>query len=586
MKKVAILVQSKDSHVSVERLRELGVLHVEHKQLPKGDNVSALKEDLNLIDSCIRTLFQEEFSSKTITPDAQELSDWKFTARHIVDLGKRVNQLKDYAFTLTNRISSWGSWGDFQPESIQGLKDKGVLIRLYQIPVKEIKNLPQTVVVKKLAVIRGIANCVLISRRDYKLPFKEIALPEMGLNQMRSRLSEDERTMAAIKAEIRQAQCYHQSFLRSKRLLEEDLEFQQALSGMGRSSSLSYLAGYIPNDAQGLLQETAKREHWGITIKDPGEKDQVPTLIRNGRWISIIKPVFKLIELVPGYKELDISLCFLVFFSIFFGMLIGDAGIGLIFAGLTLFAQRKWSKKLKDQSLFVLFYISSACAVLWGALTGTFFGQEWLAPWFEPLIPALRNDKTIQSLCFLLGAVHLSIAHAWRGMLKLPHVTALAEVGWIAILWGAFFLARMLVLAETLPAFTKWLFIGGMSLIIFFTNPSRNLLKGIGAGLAGLLSNVVNSFTDVVSYVRLFAVGLATVAVADAFNKMAMEVGFSSITASVIAALILIVGHSLNILLAPMSILVHGVRLNVLEFCNHIDIKWSGFAYKPLKRGS
>jgi len=153
MKKVAILVQSKDSHVSVERLRELGVLHVEHKQLPKGDNVSALKEDLNLIDSCIRTLFQEEFSSKTITPDAQELSDWKFTARHIVDLGKRVNQLKDYAFTLTNRISSWGSWGDFQPESIQGLKDKGVLIRLYQIPVKEIKNLQNC----RLAII---PNCL------------------------------------------------------------------------------------------------------------------------------------------------------------------------------------------------------------------------------------------------------------------------------------------------------------------------------------------------------------------------------------------------------------------------------------------
>lgn len=584
MKKVAVLVESKDSKPAVERLRGLGVLHVEHQQLPKGGDLNVLQEDLHLVEEALRILSQEEFLAQDASFDEQGLSDWRFTAQHILDSHKRLNQLRDFALTLKNKISFWEAWGDFEPQPISALKLKGIFIRLYQIPVKQLNSLPEQVIVKKLAVVRGIANCLAISRKDEKLPFKEAALPQMSLADMRARLAEDEQTMQLIRDDIRRARGYRRALLQIKRVLEEKLEFQQALGGMGESATLKYITGYIPYDAQGLLQEAANKEKWGIMINEPAEDDQVPTLIRNPHWVSIIRPVFKLIELVPGYKELDISLWFLVFFSIFFGMLIGDAGIGLIFLGLTLFAQRKWGRKPSEKSLFVLFYICSACAVIWGILTGTFFGQEWLPQWVSPLIPALRSDKNIQTICFFLGALHLSIAHTWRAMLKLPSPKALAEIGWISILWGAFCLARMLVLGDTLPVFTKWLFIGGAGLIIFFTNPSRNLLRGVGAGFGNLLLNAVNSFTDVVSYVRLFAVGLATVAVADAFNKMAMEIGCSNIISAVVTALVLVVGHTLNVLLAPMSILVHGVRLNVLEFCNHIDIKWRGFAYKPLKR--
>jgi len=234
-------------------------------------------------------------------------------------------------------------------------------------------------------------------------------------------------------------------------------------------------------------------------------------------------------------------------------------------------------------SLTILFYLLSSCTIVWGALTGTFFGQEWLPQTVKPLIPALRDDRNIQAFCFLLGAVHLSIAHLWRTIVKLPSVRALSEIGWVLILWGAFFLANMLILGDAFPAFGKWLFIAGASLVVLFTNPTRNVFKGIGAGLGNLLLNVVNSFTDIVSYIRLFAVGLATVAVADAFNKMAMEIGYGSVTTGIVTSFILLLGHTLNLILGPMSILVHGVRLNVLEFCSHLDINWSGFSYKPLQ---
>lgn len=583
MKKIAILVQAKDAASCLEALRKLAVVHIEHQRLPQGKDISALREKVALINDVLIVLTQEEFISPAGREGDQGLTEWELSAQHILELRNRFNQLKDYAITLEAGISQWQSWGDFDPDSLRSLSAQGIYAGLYQVPGKEIKHLAPTLVVKEISRSHGIVNCLVIAREKINLQFKQVALPAMGLKAMQKRLTEDKRTMEAIKEQVRRHLPLYKSFMRIKEALKKDLEFQEALNGMGQAQDLSYLSGYIPYDAEERLKQEARKQKWGIMISEPGPHDRVPTLIRNPRWVSIIKPVFKLIEVIPGYQELDISLWFLIFFSIFFGMLIGDAGIGLIFLGLTYLAQKKWARQLQDQSLFILFYLLSFCSVIWGALSGTFFGQSWLTPYLKPLMPALRNDKNVQTLCFLLGAVHLSIAHGWRALLKLPSVKAWAEIGWMSVLWGAFFLAKMLVLGDSFPSWAKWLFIFGVALIVLFTHPSKNVLKGLGEGIGNLLLNLVNSFTDIVSYIRLFAVGLATVAVADSFNQMAMEIGFTGIIPGLISCVILLVGHSLNMILAPMSILVHGVRLNVLEFCSHLDIKWSGFAYQPLK---
>lgn len=216
------------------------------------------------------------------------------------------------------------------------------------------------------------------------------------------------------------------------------MEFLQALRGMGESGDFRYLRGFAPVDTAQEFIKISQQENWGIIINDPAEDDLVPTLVRNPKWVSLISPVFKMIEVVPGYRELDISLWFLIFFSVFFGILIGDAAYGLIYFIFTFIAQRKFGRKLPDQSIFMLFYLLSACAVIWGLLSGTFFGQEWLPAAFKPLMPALRDDKNLQALCFFLGALHLSIAHLWRAFRKIPSLTALSEMGWICVLWGAF----------------------------------------------------------------------------------------------------------------------------------------------------
>ncbi|MCK5580108.1 MAG: hypothetical protein KAJ18_02420, partial [Candidatus Omnitrophica bacterium] len=132
--------------------------------------------------------------------------------------------------------------------------------------------------------------------------------------------------------------------------------------------------------------------------------------------------------------------------------------------------------------------------------------------------------------------------------------------------------------------FAKLFFIVGPVLVVGFTSPNKNPLKAIGPGLGDLALNVINTFTDVVSYIRLFAVGLATVAVADATNAMAMDIGFGSPVSAIITLIILFIGHTINIILALMAILVHGLRLNVLEFSGHLNMEWAGFSYSPFRR--
>jgi len=584
MKKVSVIVQAKDTDSTMQRLRSLGALHIEHQQPPQGKDISGLKDDITLIDEVVGILSEEKFSQGIKSAPGKELEDWKFRVKHIIDLNKRLEQLEEYSHVLINRISQWEEWGDFDPDSIRALEEKQVYVRLYQVPVKELNHFPSQIVVKNLFTSAGIAHCVVIAREKTELPFKELPLPKMGLEKTRTRLYEDRRIMELITEEILQSAGYLPGLLEIKKSLEKELEFHEALRGMGQAGNIMYLSGYVPYDAVENLQGVSRREKWGISVNDPSDEDRVPTLMRNPHWVTLINPVFKFIEIVPGYREFDISLWFLIFLSFFFGVIIGDAGYGTIYFALTLFAHRKFGHRIKDKTVIYLFYVFSLCAITWGLLSGTILGTAWLKGRFNPLVPALADDKFVRRLFFLVGATHLSIAHIWRIIVQFPSFVALTEVGWICILWSAFFLTRSLLLGDGLPSWIMILIMVGCALVVFYSNPRKNIVNRILAGLGTLVLNLMNNFTDVVSYIRLFAVGLAGVAVANAFNTMASSVAGMGIFSVILGGLILIAGHGLNIIiLGPMSVLVHGVRLNVLEFCMHLDVKWNGFAYNPLR---
>ncbi|VAX35492.1 V-type ATP synthase subunit I [hydrothermal vent metagenome] len=246
--------------------------------------------------------------------------------------------------------------------------------------------------------------------------------------------------------------------------------------------------------------------------------------------------------------------------------------------GATAFIHFKFGKKMEDKTPFYLMYVLTAFTCLWGVLTGTYFGQAWLPASVSPVIPWLNDFTNVQLLCFSIALVHLSIARGWAALAKFPSITFLSEVGWLLIVWGMFFVANMFVLGMAFPAFAKFFFILGIPLAFFFMVEPKDFLKSVGMEIVPFFLNVISAGTDLVSYIRLFAVGLATIAVADATNSMA------GIVPPLATPVVLLFGHTLNLILALMAILVHAIRLNVLEFSGQLGLEWAGIGYNPFKK--
>ena len=192
---------------------------------------------------------------------------------------------------------------------------------------------------------------------------------------------------------------------------------------MGIEEEIAYLKGYAPADSVEALKGAAEKNGWGIMFEDPGEEEHVPTLVKNPKWIRIIQPVFDLIGTVPGYREYDISFFFLIFFCVFFAMIIGDAGYGgILFIGALIGIIKGASSKKGVSSATALLAVLSLTTIGWGAITGTWFGSEYIVDntflsrlvidrvaTFNP-----RSSETVKFICFIIGTVQIAIAHMWN----------------------------------------------------------------------------------------------------------------------------------------------------------------------------
>jgi len=576
MKKVTIVVQGKDLESALCRLGEAGILHLEHQRVPADERMSQYKERLISFDKVLEIL-PERQKAEPAPEDLEKLID------RVLELVHEKEMLIENLKELKKEIDVWKEWGDFDLGTLRSLREKKIFVNLCKLSKPELEGRSGDFTLEMLFQKGNVYYCAVICERDMVLPFRTFPVPELSLKEMRERVEKEEKRIEEIGFELQRIAQYRQAIIELKMKMQSYIEFREAWAGAGRFKGLSYLIGYCPAESVSSVEQLAVACEWGVTVENPETYDKVPTLIKNPRWISIIRPFFGLIKTVPGYWESDISLWFLVFFSVFFGILIGDAGYGLIFLAANFICHLKFKNKVKDPAIFVLIYVLSICALIWGVLSGTIFGQSWLASRVKPLLPALRDDAEIQSLCFIIGALHLSVAHVWRFIKKIPRLGALSELGWILMIWAANLLANYLILGRDFPVMGKWMLVSGSFLIIFFSNIEKNIFKSVQLGVGEFLLHLTATFTDVVSYIRLFAVGAASIAVADSFNQIAMTSGQSHFLAGFFTALILFFGHALNIMLGALAVLVHGVRLNLLEFSSHLNVEWSGVEYNPFR---
>lgn len=574
MKAVTVLCSAAAVDAALERLRDIGVLHLSHVQAPEGESLDKARQQLVHVKRALEVL-PRQAAAQPSGRTAEEVIEEVWT------LIQTRKGLDEELSTLVRERARVEPFGDVEPADLLALREKGLAVKLYQVSSGQAPAAPGGIVLVELGGAAAAGCYALIGRGDFKIDSPEFRLPDQSLSRIRARITDLERQLAENDRQL--AACAGDRAVVAARVcdMEDQVRFLEARAGLGRAARVAYVRGYCPEALLDMVSGEAAEQGWAVLAQAPEGGEPVPTLIRNPKWIQPIKVVFDMIGILPGYEEIDISAVFLFFFSVFFAMLVGDAGYGALFLALTWWARRKLPRA--PAAPFALMYTLSGCTMAWGVITGTYFGLSNIpAPLQGLKIGWLGSNEHIMLLCFTIGATHLTVAHLWNAWRVINTPQALGQLGWIGTTWTMYFLARMMVLGHPLPAFVVPLFIVGVTLIILFMTPVR-LLKAEWFNHVMLPLSLVSNFVDVVSYLRLFAVGVAGFAVANSFNAMALG-GVRGWLTGLAAALILFFGHALNILLSAMGVLVHGVRLNTLEFSSHIGMQWTGLAYRPFQR--
>ncbi|MDR2795247.1 MAG: hypothetical protein LBB47_00875 [Spirochaetaceae bacterium] len=631
MKKVAIIGLDKLQDDNLTKLRNLGVMHIEKKAV-HSEVLSSLLEKKADLDKAAGIL--RSFALKTKEAFVPFVLDTSIDiGAHVLDLSEKRKAAQERVYADMREISRIEKWGDFDPAAFKSLAEHGISLFLYELPKKAYENLGEQQVI---ALGRDKTNVYCVAVNTALTGEQPFQLPEKSLSTLRGEITKQKAEIDGIEQEL--STLYSQISLIETDLLDASgaIEFETAKVGMEGVSdcpdgmAVSYITGFVPAPELDLVKRAAAENGWALYASDPAETDMPPTLIKSNAVVRIIEPLFSFLGTVPGYREYDVSPSYLLFFSIFFAMIFGDAAYGcVLFAMSTLagLAFRKKTGKMPDAAK--LFMWLSFCTIVWGALNGAWFAapyealptflQALVLPQFNPKvaleafpgilqklfkIPAEQPGNTaywnVQFLCFSIAIIQLVYARLKNIKKLLPSPVALAQAGWLVMMIGLYFLVLSMLLKVELPGFAAY-FIGiGPAVYFIFAeqkggNPFVNVLKSFSNILPTFL-NAVGSFADIISYIRLFAVGLAGTSIAQSFNSMsgigAMAGGGAGASAVQIAlklfaaVLILILGHGLNIIMNALSVIVHGVRLNLLEYAgNHLAIEWSGYSYKPFAVG-
>ena len=582
MKKVLLLVLADEREKALEALRELGVMQVTlaEKLSTVSQNAGEELETLHRLVNTFRQLTQG-------VPEETELPAPKLSGKAAAEKLKRLIEeravLSADAEAVKTRLKTLAVLGDFDKKLLDELNARGVRV----IPCLGSRAEFEA------AELLEDAECRLLSRERGSYCFVVLSLGEVDTAELpvfKLGDADDPRALKRQAAELerklgdnlRELVALRPEMPRLAGMMDElaaKLEFCRVRDAVGEYGEIATLGGFVPEPEVEKLRERAKREGWGLSITDPAPDDDVPVLVKYGNFYTkTVKPLFDFLGITPGYREIDVSGGVLFFFTIFYAIIVGDAGYGALFLVLSLVLGLKFRRDKSKRPLVALLTLLSVATIVWGALSGQWFGFEWGGiKWLTD--PKVKNAN-VQILCFVLAVAQLSLGHMWKAFKERSWRSLGANLGWMLIIWGNFFLAfRVIVKPGDFPVFMYYLYGVGLALVVLFSVNWRD-----PAGIFQFPFDVIGSFTDVLSYIRLFAVGMAGASIAFNFNKMGFDVAKSSPYFIVFGVLVVLIGHLLNLALCVMSVLVHAIRLNTLEFSNHSGLTWSGSAFKPFAK--
>ena len=613
MNKYSFVILSSKRDEFLVRLQELGLVDVTTTGWEPSEGERHVMLEVERYKSAVERLRsmaeQEEYQGGKPFASGDEAFDRYVAAEEAVaNLQGEIARLKKLADEAE-------PWGTFDVEMIERLRSEGVVLHLFTTQTSEYKrNVEQwseNYTTEVISEHKGMTNFVVVTGPD-----TEVMIDAQELKPFVMTAAEACAKIEELEKEIRSWDKVYASCVASvdeiektKGLISEQLDFSR-VARSGRSEAegaLTLMEAWAEESQEQTVDAMLNAEPGLYYIKEkPTPEDDTPVKLQN-RWFPRVFELIGSMYALPKYGTLDLTPLFAPFYMLFFAICLNDAGYGaiILLAGLALYL--KGGKKLRHAS-----WVSMLCGgatVLFGLYTGSLFGMSIPEMMGYPSVaesPFLDFQGDFFSIALALGVVQILLGMAVNIYMTIRTFGishALGLIGWFMLIVSGCLAAALPMLnpAWVIPGFTTsspaFMVAVGISLVLMLllNKPRWNVFANIGVGLWDTYNNITGLLSDVLSYIRLFAIGLSGGVLALVFNNLALGLtglsdglGDGSIVGFIFkiigASVILLIGHGINLFMSAISSFVHPMRLTFVEFFKNAGFEMTTRTFKPFQK--
>ena len=591
LKKVTLYFDADEKAVILQQLQNIGCAHLNSLQQTRQAYAQrALPTEVEEIKKAIKYLRATPHKRRLL------LRSKDFDVNDILSKALKnkydIRAIEDRIEFLIKRIKDVSVWGDFTFPESDNLDD--LKFWFYQIPHRLISKIDPNLILQEVGRDHQYTYIIVISHEEPPvtvMPVPRIHIGAISLHLLQEEKGKFEIILEDLQDERRFLTKY--LFLLEQHIagFEDKVAFDLAMSESLDLDQISVVQGWMPEHKIEQLSELKKDFTVSYSVEDPSSDDTPPTLLKNPPSMKGAEYLLGFYQ-TPSYWSADPTKTIFFSFSLFFAMIMADAGYGLILLFPILWKWKAMGRSAIMKALRPLFLSLSIGTIIFGTLVGSFFG---ISPPKDSLLGTLKildlNDfNTMMGVSIFIGCLHIAYANILQINALKNWQDRIKHMGWVSVICGGamFGVSQSILVSQTLQTTGIVLLIAGLTNILLFgsTIPVTNLQTALQRFVGGLLSltRLSSIFGDILSYLRLFALGLAGSSLSLTFNNLAGQ-AYNNIEGGglLLAILILLLGHILNFALCLMSAVVHGLRLNFIEFLNW-GVSEEGTPYKPFQK--
>ena len=586
MLKYNFILLSGDMEGFLKKLQGLGVVDITRSTKPIDENSEKLSARADVLRRSLTAL-------KEIVPAQKAGAKPKDAAAEILSLKAEKESLQAGIPQLLKEIEDRKQWGLFDKSSLEKLSERGLKLHFFKAKTSAINpEWQQQYAMSEISSDGTFTSFVVVSDSDdFEFPLKEIPAPESDYAALEKQVEELKKSIAEKEQRLSELKRLEPEINAElvKTIANLDLHLANVSGTKAAEDYITVFEGFAPAENEASLNAVLDEENAIYLVDKAKEDDNPPIKLKNNRFVSLFEMLTDMYGR-PKYNEFDPTFWISIFFMLFFAFCMGDTGYGLILIGAS-FALKKKMPKIASLGL-----VLGIATTVVGFIFHTFFSMD-LMTWscIPDGLKKIMLPSTIMGfdgamvLAIIVGVIHLCLAmiiKVWQATKHNGFANSLGTWGWTLLIVGGVIVGALALIGVLDSVVTKWIIIvlGVLSALgIFFLNDlHRNPLLNFGSGLWETYNTATGLLGDVLSYLRLYALGLAGAKLGEAFNAIGLQALGDGGAGWIAFILIVVIGHVLNVAMCVLGAFVHPLRLNFLEFFKNSGYEGTGRKYNPL----